>query len=147
MGRDVEARDEGQQPVTAVADAFRLDGGVQASLLLVEAAEDAEDRAILARKEERERAIGVDTARRDYMPGELVSRMLAGEHPVRLWREQRKLSLRELAARSGVGPSYLSEIESGRKPGSVKAPRELAQASNSLTTSPCTFVSRRRRPL
>lgn len=95
---------------------------------LVEAAEDAEDRAILARKEERERAIGVDTARRDYMPGELVSRMLAGEHPVRLWREQRKLTLRELAARSGVGPSYLSEIESGRKPGSVKALRELAQA-------------------
>lgn len=90
--------------------------------------EDAQDKALLAAVQQREHAVGVDTARRDYMPGELVSRMLAGEHPVRLWREQRKLTLRELADRSDVGVSYLSEIESGRKPGSVKALRELAQA-------------------
>ena len=95
---------------------------------LVEAAEDAEDLAHLAAQEERERILGVDAARRDYLPGELVARMLEGEHPVRLWREQRGLTLSELAARAGIAVSYLSEIESGRKPGSVGAFRKLAKA-------------------
>jgi transcriptional regulator with XRE-family HTH domain len=54
--------------------------------------------------------------------------MLEGEHPVRLWREQRGLTLSNLAARAGVAVSYLSEIESGRKPGSVGAFRKLAKA-------------------
>jgi Helix-turn-helix len=95
---------------------------------LVEAAEDAEDLAHLAAQEERERILGVDAARRDYLPGELVARMLEGEHPVRLWREHRGLMLSELAARAGIAVSYLSEIESGRKPGSVRALSKVAKA-------------------
>lgn len=95
---------------------------------LVEAAEDAEDLAHLAAQEEHERTVGTEAARRDYLPGELVARMLAGEHPVRLWREQHGLKLGALAARSGIAASYLSEIESGRKPGSIAAFRKLAEA-------------------
>ncbi|HEX6010944.1 MAG TPA: helix-turn-helix transcriptional regulator [Geminicoccaceae bacterium] len=95
---------------------------------LVEAAEDTEDLAHLAAQEERERILGVEAARRDHLPGELMKRMLAGEHPVRLWRERRGLKLGELAARAGVAASYLSEIESGRKPGSVAALVKLARA-------------------
>jgi ribosome-binding protein aMBF1 (putative translation factor) len=95
---------------------------------LVEAAEDAEDLAHLAAQEERERVLGVGAARRDHLPGELVKRMLAGERPVRLWREQRGLKLGQLADRARIAPSYLSEIESGRKPGSVAALGKLARA-------------------
>ena len=95
---------------------------------LIEAAEDAEDLAHLAAQEERERILGVEAARRDYLPGELVKRMLEGEHPVRLWREQRGLTLSELADRAGIAVSYLSEIESGRKSGSVRALRKVAKA-------------------
>lgn len=95
---------------------------------LVEAAEDAEDLAHLAAQEERERILGIEAARRDCLPGELVARMLEGEHPVRLWREQRGLTLSDLATRASVAVSYLSEIESGRKPGSIRAFRKLAQA-------------------
>ena len=95
---------------------------------LIEAAEDAEDLAHLAAQEERERILGVEAARRDHLPGELVARMLEGEHPVRLWREQRGLTLSDLAARAGIAVSYLSEIESGRKPGSSRAFRKLAKA-------------------
>ena len=54
--------------------------------------------------------------------------MLAGEHPVRLWREQRGLTLSDLAARAGIALSYLSEIESGRKPGNSRAFQKLAKA-------------------
>lgn len=95
---------------------------------LVEAAEDAEDVAHLVAEEERERRLGVEVARRDDLFGALVECMLDGEHPLRLWREQRGLTLSALAAQAGVGPSYLSEIESGRKPGSIAAFRKLAEA-------------------
>jgi transcriptional regulator with XRE-family HTH domain len=53
---------------------------------------------------------------------------MEGESPVRVWREFRGLSLRALAAKSGVSPGYLSEIELGKKPGSVEAYKALAEA-------------------
>ena len=55
-------------------------------------------------------------------------RLLAGESPVRVWRRHRGLTLGELADRAGIAPSYLSEIETGRKPGSVAALGKLAEA-------------------
>ena len=64
---------------------------------LIEAAEDADDLAHLATQKERERILGIEAARRDYLPGEPVKRMLKGEHPVQLWREQRGLTLSDLA--------------------------------------------------
>jgi ribosome-binding protein aMBF1 (putative translation factor) len=94
---------------------------------LVEAAEDAEDRAHLAAQEERERLLGIEAARADALPVELVERMLDGENPVRIWREHRGLTLGDLADRAGIAPSYVSEIETGRKPGSVAALAKLAR--------------------
>ena len=70
---------------------------------LIEAAEDADDLAHLATQKERERILGIEAARRDNLPGEPVKRMLKGEHPVQLWREQRGLTLSDLAAR---GPAW-----------------------------------------
>jgi len=62
------------------------------------------------------------------MPLEWARRIIEGESPVRVWREFRGLSLRALAAKSGVSPGYLSEIELGKKPGSVEAYKALAEA-------------------
>jgi DNA-binding XRE family transcriptional regulator len=93
---------------------------------LLEAAEDAEDLAHLAAQEERERLLGVETVRADALPAELVERMLDGESPVRIWREHRGLTLGELATRAEIAPSYVSEIETGKKPGSVAALGKLA---------------------
>ena len=59
------------------------------------------------------------------MPLEWARRIIEGENAVRVWRE---LSLRALAAKAGVSPGYLSEIELGRKPGSVEAYKALAEA-------------------
>ena len=52
--------------------------------------------------------------------------MLNGESPVRIWREHRGLTLGDLADRAGIAPSDVSEIETGRKPGSVAALTNLA---------------------
>ncbi|WP_029009110.1 helix-turn-helix transcriptional regulator [Azospirillum halopraeferens] len=65
---------------------------------------------------------------RDYLPVEAMERILAGEHPLRVWREERGLTPRALADRAGIGRSYLVEIETRRKPGSVAAYRRLADA-------------------
>jgi ribosome-binding protein aMBF1 (putative translation factor) len=94
---------------------------------LVEAAEDAEDRAHLAAQEKGERLLGTEAVRADALPVELVERMLDGESPVRIWREHRGLTLGDLADRAGIAPSYVSEIETGRKPGSVAALTKLAR--------------------
>ena len=95
---------------------------------LVEAIEDAEDRAHLAVQEERERLLGVEAARADALPTELVRRMLDGESPVRIWREHRRLTLGELADRASIAPSHVSEIEAGREPGSAAVLAKLARA-------------------
>jgi len=74
------------------------------------------------------RGVEADTSDRDYLPAAAVKRMIAGESPITVWREHRGLSLTALAKKAGVGRSYLSEIEGGKKPGSVTALRSVADA-------------------
>lgn len=64
----------------------------------------------------------------DYLPVELVKRMVDGEHPVRIWREHRGMTMQQLAAEAGVPQSYVSEIETRKKPGSVAALKKIAGA-------------------
>lgn len=47
---------------------------------------------------------------------------------VRVWREHRGLTQDELARRVGLSKSFLSEIENGKKTGSVRTLRALADA-------------------
>ena len=95
---------------------------------LIERLEDAEDLAAVAAAEAREAALGKEKVRANYLPIELVRRLSAGEHPVRVWRAHRRLSREALATAAGIAPSYLSEIETRRKPGSFSALAKLAAA-------------------
>jgi antitoxin component HigA of HigAB toxin-antitoxin module len=58
----------------------------------------------------------------------VAERLLDGEHPVTVLRKHRAFTVRGLAEVAGVSPSYLSEIESGKKPGSFDAMARLAAA-------------------
>jgi ribosome-binding protein aMBF1 (putative translation factor) len=91
--------------------------------VLVRVAEDAADAAQIREAEARVRA-GED----EYVPIELTRRLMAGAMPVRVWREHRGLSARALAGRAGISAPYLSQIESGKKPGSFDAMAKLARA-------------------
>jgi DNA-binding XRE family transcriptional regulator len=64
----------------------------------------------------------------ELMPAAFANRIIEGESPVRVWRTYRGLTLRELARRAGISPGYLSEIERGRKSGSIEAVGALAAA-------------------
>lgn len=82
--------------------------------------EDAVDAAIVRRV--------LDDPDEDWVPADVVRRLTSGESPVRVWREHRGLRACDLAAAAGIGRSYLSDIETGRKPGSVRALQGIAEA-------------------
>jgi DNA-binding Xre family transcriptional regulator len=90
---------------------------------LVREAENAGD-AVQIRAAEARVAAGED----EYVPLELTKRLMAGAVPVRVWREHRGLSGRTLARRAGISAAYLSQIETGKKPGSFDAMAKLARA-------------------
>jgi len=84
------------------------------------AIEDLEDLEALAE--------GKATPRRDFMPDELVGRILAGESPLKIWRIHRGMNQAALAANAGVTQAYLSELETGKKHGTVDVYKRLAEA-------------------
>lgn len=72
--------------------------------------------------------MGFTEATKDYLPIQLVERLIAGEHPIRVWRAYRGVTREALAEKAGVAPSYLTEIETRKKPGSFEAMIKLATA-------------------
>jgi mRNA interferase RelE/StbE len=61
------------------------------------------------------------------LPHEFAMRIIEGEHPLRVWRDYRGLTMAALAEEANVSKTYLSEIETGKKPGSVDAYKAVAQ--------------------
>jgi ribosome-binding protein aMBF1 (putative translation factor) len=94
---------------------------------LIARLEDLEDAAAIAERRAHEAKVGKEVARRDYLTGDEVRRILDDESPVKVWREKRGLSQRELGEQAGVSSSYLAEIETGKKPGSAEALRKLSR--------------------
>jgi len=90
---------------------------------LREAAEDAADIAAAIRAESR-LAAGED----ELIPWEMSKRLSAGESPVRVWREHRKLTVSALAQEAGLSQSYLSEIEAGKRDGTIRTIAAIARA-------------------
>lgn len=89
----------------------------------LQALEDAADIAAL-----REAEAAVQRGESELLPIEMVERLLAGESPVRVWRCHRGMTAHQLAKLADLAPSYLSEIETGKKPGSFNAMAQLARA-------------------
>ena len=94
---------------------------------LIARLEDLEDASAIAKTRAYEAKVGKEVARRDYLTGDEVRRILEDESPVKVWREKRGLSQRELAEKAEVSASYLTEIETGKKPGSADALRKLSR--------------------
>ena len=90
---------------------------------LREAAEDAEDLAALAEHDAR-LAAGEEEA----IPLEVVKSLLAGDNRVRVWRKHRGHTIRQLCERAGISTSYLSQIETGRREGTLTTMARIAAA-------------------
>ncbi len=92
-------------------------------LRLVEAFEDKADATLVAEFHEAYRA-----GREFLVPAEILRRELAGESPVKLWRHHRGLTQQALAERVGISKPYLSQIESGKRQGTVETLVAIARA-------------------
>ena len=68
------------------------------------------------------------TRDQERVPIGVVDRLIARENPIRIWREHRGHSLRQLAERAGVGIGYLSQIENGERKGTVGTLKKIAAA-------------------
>jgi ribosome-binding protein aMBF1 (putative translation factor) len=101
----------------AVSDAKDADFIVTTPAALDEMLEDAAATAAFQASRDQER-----------VPIELVDRLLAGDNPVKVWREHRGLSQRVLAEQAGMNYAYLSQIETGARKGAVRTMKKLAQA-------------------
>jgi DNA-binding XRE family transcriptional regulator len=94
---------------------------------LLVAAEDAADRDA-ARRWQTALAAGEEEA----LPADLVNRVLGDASPVRAWREYRGMTAQALAESSGIAKSYLSQIETGKRDGTLDTMAKLAAALNVL---------------
>ncbi len=54
--------------------------------------------------------------------------IINGKRPIVAFRNHQGVTLQELSERTGLAVGYLSEIERGRKPGSVSALARIADA-------------------
>ncbi|MDY0269734.1 helix-turn-helix domain-containing protein [Trichloromonas sp.] len=61
------------------------------------------------------------------VPAEILRRELEGESPMKLWREHRGLTQQALADQSGISKPYLSQIESGKRQGTVETLAAIAR--------------------
>jgi DNA-binding XRE family transcriptional regulator len=64
----------------------------------------------------------------EFVPEAFAKRLIAGESPLRVWRELRGLTQAALATASGVNRVQIANIESGAKSGSIATLRKLADA-------------------
>jgi transcriptional regulator with XRE-family HTH domain len=53
---------------------------------------------------------------------------MAGEPPLRVWREHRGLSAAALAATVGITPAHVSKLETGRGEPSISLLKRLSKA-------------------
>ena len=89
---------------------------------LLDLAEDAEDiRAAGA-------AIRAIDDGEELIDGAVVDALLNGENPVKVWRTCRGLTQDALAKKIDVGKSYISQIETGKRDGSVAVYKRIAES-------------------
>jgi DNA-binding XRE family transcriptional regulator/PHD/YefM family antitoxin component YafN of YafNO toxin-antitoxin module len=90
---------------------------------LRDAAEMADDIAAYDRVKRR-----LAAGEEELVPSEMVDRILSGENLVRVWREYRGLTVAALAEKAGITQPYLSQIETGKREGTLATMKKLAAA-------------------
>lgn len=90
---------------------------------LLDGATDAADVAAVRRFEKR-----LAAGEEELLPSAMVDKIIDGESPIRVWREHRGLTVKALADEVGIAAAYLSQIETGKRDGTVATVKKLADA-------------------
>jgi DNA-binding XRE family transcriptional regulator len=94
----------------------------EALVAKVAEADEDEGTARLVARARREIAAGAAV-----IPFDVVNRIAEGEHPVRVVREWRDMTQLQLAQKADIGQGYISDLENGRRKGTVAALKEIAR--------------------
>lgn len=86
---------------------------------LLDAAEEAEDMALYREAKA--------MPNEETFPSDVVNRILDGGHPVKVWREYRGLTQDQLASASGLSKPYISQIEAGKRTGTLESLQAIAR--------------------
>jgi Helix-turn-helix len=89
---------------------------------LMDIAEDKAD-VISAARAELRRIDG-----EEYVPAEVIDRILSGESAIRVWRQFRGMTLQQLSATADMSTAFLSQIELGHRRGNPHNFVKLAAA-------------------
>jgi DNA-binding XRE family transcriptional regulator len=90
---------------------------------LVEAAEDAADARDVDEIKRR-----LATGEEELIPAKVVGRMIDGENKLRVWREYRGMSAKQLAEATGLAAPYISQLETGKREGTIETFKKIAAA-------------------
>jgi DNA-binding XRE family transcriptional regulator len=64
----------------------------------------------------------------ETFPDEVASRLLNGEHPVKVYREHRGMTQTQLAEVAGLRQAYVSQIEAGSRISTIDVLKRIAEA-------------------
>jgi len=64
----------------------------------------------------------------ETFPADVADRLLAGEHPVRVLRSYRGMTLQQVADTCGVTNAHISQIEKGKRSMSTQLLKRMAEA-------------------
>lgn len=66
----------------------------------------------------------------ELISADVVNAILEGENIIKVWREYRGLSQTQLAKKAGISVPYLSQLESGKRKGTIESLSSIAKALN-----------------
>ena len=70
--------------------------------------------------------MALEEGKEELLPESFVNELLEGANPVKLWREYRGLTQKVLAGAAGISVPYLSQLESGKRKGSIEVLSAIA---------------------
>ena len=70
----------------------------------------------------------IQSGEEQTIPSEVTFAILQGVNPIRAWREYKQIKVKELAKRAGITPSYLSQIETGKRNPTIDTLKAIAEA-------------------
>ena len=86
------------------------------------------DALLTEKKTLEDRVAALDADDGSRIPHDVALAIMEGKHPIVAFRTHLGVTVRGLAARTGIATGYLSEIERGLKPGSTAALSRIAGA-------------------
>jgi DNA-binding XRE family transcriptional regulator len=66
----------------------------------------------------------------EFIPSEVVERLIAGENKIKVWREYRGISQVELAGKVSMAQASIAQMEVGKRVGSISTLKRIADALN-----------------